>query len=39
VTPPPAGERWRHEIKFDGYWMQVRIEGGQATLRTRNGLD
>jgi bifunctional non-homologous end joining protein LigD len=28
VTSPPLGERWRHEIKFDGYRMQVRVEGG-----------
>ncbi len=36
---PPAGEGWAHEIKFDGYRMQLRVEGGKATLRTRKGLD
>ncbi|MBL0375425.1 DNA ligase D [Rhizobium sp. KVB221] len=36
---PPMGERWIHEIKFDGYRLQARIAKGRATLRTRNGLD
>ena len=39
VDHPPAGEAWGHEIKFDGYRMQLRVEGGQATLKTRKGLD
>ena len=39
VDHPPSGEAWAHEIKFDGYRMQLRIEGGQATLKTRKGLD
>ena len=39
VDRPPTGEGWVHEIKFDGYRMQLRIEGGKATLRTRTGLD
>lgn len=36
---PPAGEGWLHEIKFDGYRIQMRIEGGKVTLLTRKGLD
>jgi len=36
---PPTGPGWAHEIKFDGYRMQLRIEGGKATLKTRKGLD
>ena len=36
---PPAGEEWVHEIKFDGYRMQLRAEDGEATLSTRKGLD
>ena len=28
-----------HEIKFDGYRVQLRVEDGKATLRTRKGLD
>ncbi|PZN94489.1 MAG: DNA ligase D [Hyphomicrobiales bacterium] len=36
---PPAGETWLHEVKFDGYRLQARIEAGKATLLTRSGLD
>lgn len=36
---PPAGDRWVHEIKLDGYRMQARIEKGRVQLLTRNGLD
>jgi bifunctional non-homologous end joining protein LigD len=39
VASPPSGERWLHEIKFDGYRLQARIEAGQVTLLTRSGLD
>ncbi|MEK1854762.1 MAG: DNA ligase D [Phyllobacterium sp.] len=39
VTKPPSGERWVHEIKFDGYRLQVRIEAGRVKLLTRTGLD
>lgn len=39
VDKPPAGPGWAHEIKFDGYRMQLRTQGGQAVLRTRKGLD
>ena len=39
VERPPAGEGWCHEIKFDGYRVQLRGEDGEATLKTRKGLD
>jgi bifunctional non-homologous end joining protein LigD len=39
VARPPGGDGWAHEIKFDGYRMQLRVEGGQARLLTRKGLD
>ena len=39
VASPPAGDRWLHEIKFDGYRIQIRVEGHRARFRTRNGLD
>jgi bifunctional non-homologous end joining protein LigD len=39
VDRPPGGEGWCHEIKFDGYRVQLRVEGGEATLKTRKGLD
>jgi bifunctional non-homologous end joining protein LigD len=35
----PSGAQWVHEIKFDGYRMQLRVAGGKAALRTRKGLD
>nr|WP_155097317.1 DNA ligase D [Paracoccus aestuariivivens] len=35
----PSGVRWLHEIKFDGYRLQARVEGGKPTLLTRSGLD
>jgi bifunctional non-homologous end joining protein LigD len=39
VDRPPAGADWAHEIKFDGYRMQLRVAAGVATLKTRKGLD
>jgi bifunctional non-homologous end joining protein LigD len=39
VDRPPSGDGWGHEIKFDGYRIQLRIENGEATLLTRKGLD
>lgn len=39
VDHPPSGAGWAHEIKFDGYRMQVGIGGGKAVWRTRSGLD
>jgi bifunctional non-homologous end joining protein LigD len=39
VDRPPVGDAWAHEIKFDGYRLQLRVEGGKAKLLTRKGLD
>ncbi|NTE89479.1 DNA ligase D [Agrobacterium rubi] len=39
LTRPPAGKGWIHEIKFDGYRVQMRVVGGEVTLKTRKGLD
>lgn len=39
VETPPPGPGWAHEIKFDGYRMQVAVGGGKAKLYTRSGLD
>src|SRR5215469_454606 len=36
---PPSGPNWVHEIKFDGYRTQMRIENGKVRLLTRKGLD
>jgi bifunctional non-homologous end joining protein LigD len=39
VDRPPGGPGWYHEIKFDGYRVQLRVKDGEATLKTRRGLD
>lgn len=39
LEKPPAGAGWAHEIKFDGYRMQLRTVGAAARLLTRKGLD
>ena len=39
VERPANGGNWVHEIKFDGYRIQMRIEAGRVTLKTRKGLD
>jgi bifunctional non-homologous end joining protein LigD len=36
---PPDEDGWAHEIKFDGYRIQLRIENGRATAWSRSGLD
>jgi bifunctional non-homologous end joining protein LigD len=35
----PSGPGWLHEIKFDGYRLQARIDGSKVKLLTRKGLD
>ena len=35
----PEGDSWLHEIKFDGYRLEARIERGEVRLLTRNALD
>ena len=39
VDRPPAPPDWVHEIKFDGYRAQLRVQGGKVHIRTRSGLD
>lgn len=36
---PPSASGWIHEIKFDGYRIQMRVQNGDTTLKTRKGLD
>jgi len=35
----PSGPRWIHEIKFDGYRVQVHIRDGKVRVFTRRGND
>jgi bifunctional non-homologous end joining protein LigD len=39
VDRPPGAAGWCHEIKFDGYRVQLRVEDGDAVLKTRKGLN
>ena len=35
----PKGDQWLHEIKYDGYRIQVHANRGRKKVFTRNGLD
>jgi bifunctional non-homologous end joining protein LigD len=37
VKAPPAGTRWVHDMKFDGYRMLCRSTIGRRTFISRNG--
>ncbi|MCA1429525.1 non-homologous end-joining DNA ligase [Bradyrhizobium sp. NBAIM16] len=39
VPRVPSGERWIHEIKFDGYRVQVHLVNEAVTIYTRRGHD
>jgi len=41
ASAPPAGGRWVHEIKLDGYRTEIRIDAAKemVQLLTRTGLD
>ena len=36
---PPAGPRWVHELKLDGYRAQASFNDGRATVYSRRGND
>ncbi len=38
-TTVPAGARFAHELKLDGYRVQAHLRDGRVTLYTRSGLD
>jgi ATP dependent DNA ligase domain len=35
----PVGDKWLHEIKYDGYRIQVHLSKGRVTIYTRGGHD
>jgi bifunctional non-homologous end joining protein LigD len=39
AAKPPVGPEWVHEIKHDGYRLQVRRDGDTVRLFTRRGYD
>jgi len=39
IDKAPAGERWIHEIKFDGYRVQVHLRDAAVKVFTRRGND
>ncbi|WP_377829711.1 non-homologous end-joining DNA ligase [Bradyrhizobium lupini] len=39
VDRVPSGARWIHEIKFDGYRVQVHLANEAVTVYTRRGFD
>ncbi|MGY4498333.1 bifunctional non-homologous end joining protein LigD [Bradyrhizobium sp. GM24.11] len=39
IEKVPSGERWIHEIKFDGYRVQVHLANEAAKIFTRRGHD
>jgi bifunctional non-homologous end joining protein LigD len=39
VDSVPEGSNWVHEIKYDGYRLQARIDGDDVRLLTRKGID
>ena len=34
---PPSGPGWAHELKHDGYRLQIHIRNGRVRLYTMNG--
>ena len=39
VDTVPAGTPWLHEMKYDGYRLELSIGGGEGRAYTRSGLD
>jgi bifunctional non-homologous end joining protein LigD len=39
VDAVPTGNTWIHEIKFDGYRLEIAAMGQEVRIYTRNGLD
>ena len=39
LQQPPQGDGWAHELKHDGYRLQVHVRDGRVRLYTINGAD
>ena len=39
IDKVPRGERWLHEIKFDGYRVQLHLANNEIKIYTRRGND
>ena len=39
VVEPPTGRGWVHELKHDGYRLQIHVRDGRVRLYTMNGAD
>jgi bifunctional non-homologous end joining protein LigD len=39
VSEPPQGDEWVHEMKFDGYRIEAKIENKEVRLLTRSTQD
>jgi bifunctional non-homologous end joining protein LigD len=39
IDKVPSGERWIHEIKFDGYRVQIHLANNAVKVFTRSGSD
>jgi len=39
ATKPPSGPGWAHELKHDGYRLQIHVRDGRVRLFTMNGAD
>jgi bifunctional non-homologous end joining protein LigD len=39
IDKVPSGERWLHEIKFDGYRVQIHLVNNGVKVFTRRGND
>jgi bifunctional non-homologous end joining protein LigD len=39
VEAAPSGQKWLHEIKWDGYRLVSFVENGKVRIATRNGHD
>jgi bifunctional non-homologous end joining protein LigD len=36
---PPVGDKWLHEIKWDGYRLVTTVVGGKVRIWSRNGIE